>query len=130
MNPVLRKNVVFRTALCAFLPLASVAYGENQGQPPEGMPFKYGQGYEKYQNSCAQCHGTDLDGTDEGPSLLHGYYKPSHHSDFAFFRAIEQGTPQHHWNFGDMKPVEGVDKQEAGAIVKFVRWFQRGSGLY
>jgi mono/diheme cytochrome c family protein len=98
--------------------------------PPEGMPFRHALGYELFQDNCAQCHGTDLEGTDEGPPLMHSIYNPGHHSDAAFFRAIEQGSPQHHWNFGDMKPVEGVDKQKAGAIIEFVRWYQQESGLY
>lgn len=98
--------------------------------PPEGLPFKYGRGYELFQNNCAECHGANLDGTDQGPPLLHGYYKPGHHSDVAFFRAIEHGSPQHHWNFGDMKPVDGVDEKQAQAIVDFVRWYQQETGLY
>lgn len=98
--------------------------------PPEGMPFRYGLGYEQFQENCAQCHGPDLIGTDEGPPLMHGYYKPSHHSDAAFYRAIQAGSPQHHWNFGDMKPVEGVNQNQARSIVEFVRWFQQKEGLY
>lgn len=98
--------------------------------PPEGMPFEHGRGYDLFQENCAQCHGADLDGTDEGPPLLHDYYKPGHHSDVAFSRAIELGSPQHHWNFGDMEPVEGVDTQQAAAITKFIRWYQREAGLY
>ena len=116
--------------MAALLTLTPAAYAESPSHPPEDMPFQYGRGYELFQENCAQCHGADLDGTDQGPPLLHGYYKPGHHGDYAFFRAIEQGTPQHHWNFGDMKPVEGVDSREAAAIVEFVRWFQRKAGLY
>lgn len=120
--------------LLGFLLSPPVVFAQDTVQeaatPPEGMPFTYGRGHELFQENCAQCHGADLDGADEGPPLLHGYYKPGHHSDVAFFRAIEQGSPQHHWNFGDMKPVEGIDKQKAAAIVEFIRWYQRESGLY
>jgi len=113
-----------------FISSALHAQNTETASPPEGMPFKYGHGFELFQENCAECHGTDLKGTDQGPPLLHGYYNPSHHSDVAFFRAIEMGTPQHHWDFGDMKPVEGVDKKEAQAIVDFVRWYQQEAGLY
>jgi len=98
--------------------------------PPDGMPFQYGLGFELFQDNCARCHGAELDGTDQGPPLLHGYYRPSHHSDVAFYRAIQYGSPQHHWDFGDMKPVESVDEDQARAIVEFVRWYQREAGLY
>lgn len=109
---------------------ASYAQDTQTAAPPEGMPFKYGRGFELFQDNCASCHGADLKGTDQGPPLLHGYYKPGHHSDVAFFRAIELGSPQHHWRFGDMKPVEGVDKKQAQTIVDFVRWYQQETGLY
>lgn len=130
MNKSTRNNLVAGAAAAGLLSLAPAAYAEGQDQPPEGMPFKHGKGYELFQENCAECHGAGLDGTDQGPPLLHGYYKPGHHADFAIFRAIEQGTPQHHWNFGDMEPVEGVDRQQAGAIVEFIRWFQQKEGLY
>lgn len=106
------------------------AQNAETASPPDGMPFQYGRGFELFQSKCAQCHGADLEGTEQGPPLLHGYYKPSHHSDAAFFRAIEVGSPQHHWNFGDMKPVEGVDRKQAQVIVDFVRWYQQNAGLY
>ena len=106
------------------------AQSTESASQPDGMPFKYGRGFELFQDNCAECHGANLKGTDQGPPLLHGYYKPSHHADAAFFRAIELGSPQHHWNFGDMKPVEGVDRKQAQAIVDFVRWYQQDTGLY
>jgi len=108
----------------------TVAVLAESDSPPEGMPFKHGLGYEQFQENCASCHGPELGGTDQGPPLMHGYYKPSHHSDAAFFRAIKVGTPQHHWNFGNMKPVEGVTDKQAKAIVGFVRWYQRDNGLF
>lgn len=111
-------------------PAIPASHAQESASPPQGMPFKHGLGYEQFQENCAQCHGLDLAGTDEGPPLVHGFYNPSHHGDVAFYRAISQGSPQHHWNFGDMPPVERVDESTARAIVEFVRWFQRESGLY
>lgn len=110
--------------------LAAQDAEQDTASPPAGMPFSHGLGFELFQDNCARCHGADLDGTDEGPPLLHGYYKPGHHSDVAFYRAIEQGSPQHHWNFGDMEPVDGVNRKQAEAIVEYVRWHQRESGLF
>ncbi|HSH42331.1 MAG TPA: cytochrome c [Arenicellales bacterium] len=125
---------LIRTATLAIGMLAASAglHAQSSGNPspPDGMPFQYGRGFELFQDNCAECHGGDLKGTDQGPPLLHGYYRPGHHSDAAFFRAIAMGTPQHHWNFGDMQPVEAVDEREAAAIIEFVRWHQRESGLY
>lgn len=134
----MRKSVARTGISAAFLlaimlsPATPVAQDTEQdtASPPAGMPFSRGLGFELFQENCAGCHGADLDGTDEGPPLLHGYYKPGHHSDVAFYRAIEQGSPQHHWNFGDMEPVEGVSRKQAEAIVEYVRWHQRETGLY
>ncbi|MDH3713841.1 MAG: cytochrome c [Gammaproteobacteria bacterium] len=96
----------------------------------EQVPFKYGLGQQKYTAMCAECHGKWLRGTDQGPPLLHGYYKPSHHGDRSFYRAILQGTQQHHWNFGDMAPVPGATQADAQQIIPFVRWVQQAEGLY
>lgn len=98
--------------------------------PPANMPFSHGRGYELFQENCAVCHGGNLEGTDQGPPLLHGYYNPSHHGDAAFYRAIESGSPQHHWNFGDMPPVAGINDNQAEVIVEYIRWHQREAGLY
>lgn len=94
------------------------------------VPFQFGVGRSKYEQHCASCHGLWARGTEQGPPLMHGYYKPSHHGDASFFRAISQGTREHHWNFGDMEPVEGVSQRDAKKIVEFVRWLQQAEGLY
>lgn len=96
----------------------------------EQIPFKYGLGQQKYSSMCAECHGEWIRGTDKGPPLLHGYYKPGHHGDRAFYRAILEGSPQHHWDFGDMQPVTGATPEDAQQIVPFVRWLQQAEGLY
>ena len=96
----------------------------------EQVPFSYGLGQQRYSELCAGCHGEWLRGTEQGPPLLHGYYKPSHHSDRAFYAAIARGTRQHHWNFGDMPPVAGATAEDAQQIVPFIRWLQREEGLF
>ena len=82
-----------------------------------------------YQASCAECHGTDLRGTDLGPSHLSIVYQPNHHGDAAFVLAARNGVPQHHWPFGDMAPVAGLSDEDLNAIVAYVRENQRVSGF-
>lgn len=82
-----------------------------------------------YAESCASCHGTDLRGTDQGPSHLSQVYEPGHHSDDSFRAAIAQGSPAHHWEFGDMPPVTGLDDEEVDAIIAFIREQQDTQGF-
>ena len=79
--------------------------------------------------SCAACHGTDLRGTGQGPSLLSEVYVPSHHADISFLLAVQRGVPAHHWRFGDMPPIEGLTEEDVAAIVAFVRETQRIEGF-
>ena len=93
------------------------------------VPFQLGGGWEGYRESCMSCHGKWGDGTDKGPPLMHQYYLPGHHGDSAFLRAITQGAKAHHWNFGDMPPVENVSIEKARHIIVFIRWLQKEQGL-
>jgi len=94
------------------------------------VPFKHTLGHQKFQQSCSVCHGSALQGTKQGPPLLHPYYKPSHHADFAFYRAALKGVTAHHWNFGDMPPVSGITRKDMDVIVPFIRWLQKEKGLF
>ena len=87
------------------------------------------QGEAVYQQSCASCHGSDLRGTDKGPSHLSQVYEPGHHPDAAFRSAIENGAQAHHWGFGDMAPVPGLDDAEIEAVIAFVRQQQELLGF-
>ena len=82
-----------------------------------------------YEASCAECHGVDLRGTEAGPSFLSIVYEPDHHSDAAFLVAVRNGTPAHHWDFGDMEPVPGLDDADVAAIAAFVRQVQEEEGF-
>jgi len=93
------------------------------------VPFSLGRGWSAYESRCVECHGVEGGGTDRGPPLVHQYYVPSHHSDEAIIRAILYGSQQHHWNFGDMPPVDGVTESEAEQVTAFVRWLQAKKGL-
>ena len=86
-------------------------------------------GEQVYADNCASCHGDDLRGTDQGPSHLSMVYEPGHHPDAAFEAAIRQGSAQHHWSFGDMPPVEGLDDAEVDAVIAYVRSVQEAEGF-
>ena len=79
---------------------------------------------------CATCHGTDAGGTGSGPPLIHKLYHPGHHGDMAFVMAAKRGARAHHWNFGNMPPVEGITDAEIADIVAFIRETQYANGVY
>lgn len=86
-------------------------------------------GADLYQASCAQCHGADLRGTDQGPSHLSIVYEPNHHGDIAFLLAVQQGARSHHWSFGDMPAIQGLTPEDVEAIVAYIRDQQRIEGF-
>ena len=94
------------------------------------IPLEFVKGQILYEKYCSSCHGQNLDGTGQGPPLVHPYYKPSHHGDQSFYRAVLKGVRQHHWNFGDMAPVAGMTPGKVDAVVPFVRYYQRQMKLY
>ncbi|MDH3763970.1 MAG: cytochrome c [Gammaproteobacteria bacterium] len=94
------------------------------------IPFELAKGQILFEKYCSGCHGLQLDGSDQGPPLIHPFYKPSHHGDKSFYRAVLQGVRQHHWNFGDMKPVEGMTRGKMDSVVPFIRYYQQQKKLY
>jgi mono/diheme cytochrome c family protein len=104
----------------------------SDGDQPTAAPDRaelVAHGAEVYARSCASCHGEDLTGTDRGPSHLSVVYEPNHHPDAAFRSAIENGSSQHHWDFGPMPPVEGLDDRDVDAVIAFVRAEQDRRGF-
>jgi len=87
------------------------------------------EGRALYQRHCASCHGTDLRGTDKGPSHLSQVYEAGHHPDDSFRAAVTQGARAHHWDFGDMAPVPGLSAEEIDAVIAFIRHQQETEGL-
>lgn len=61
--------------------------------------------------------------------MLSIIYEPSHHSDFAFTNAIENGAVAHHWEFGDMPPVAAITDDENVAVIAYVRSVQETEGF-
>lgn len=82
-----------------------------------------------YVANCSDCHGADLRGTDKGPSHLSEIYEPSHHADAAFLLAIRNGVAAHHWEFGEMAAIPGLDDDEIAAITSYVRDVQEREGF-
>lgn len=83
-----------------------------------------------FESACAACHGTNAAGTEGvAPPLIHKIYEPSHHGDEAFQRAAALGVRSHHWQFGDMPPVEGLTRGDVTMIVTYVRELQRANGI-
>lgn len=115
----------------AILAVAACGSGTDGGDtniPPQD-PELVAEGEVLYQATCASCHGSDLRGTDLGPSHLSQVYEPNHHADIAFLLAVQRGSPAHHWRFGDMAPVAGLTPEDVTAIVAFVRENQRIEGF-
>lgn len=88
-----------------------------------------GAGAELYAANCASCHGADLGGTERGPSQLSIVYEPNHHGDASYRSAIANGVNQHHWTFGNMPPIPGLDDTEVDAIISFIRSEQTRRGF-
>jgi mono/diheme cytochrome c family protein len=111
-------------------PAQAVTPREDFRIPAEGFQTDVRRGQELFVANCAQCHGADAHGTEQGPPLIHRIYEPSHHSDLAFYIAIARGSHQHHWEFGDMAPVPAVDGEDAAHIIAWIRQEQRAAGIH
>jgi len=123
------KVALIALVLIGFVSMGVHAQGKRIPRPNAELMPNPAAGKSLFEKSCAQCHGADLNGTKEGPPLVHRIYKPSHHADIAFQLAVRYGARQHHWNFGDMKPVEGVSPDDVTHITAYVRSRQREAGI-
>ena len=129
-----------RKIIVGFIAAAAVAavfiLAPRPSQPPDhtiaavGPRGEDARGLALYEKSCAGCHGPGALGSDKGPPLVHRNYEPNHHGDIAFYLAAGRGVRQHHWNFGDMKPVPGVSRDDVKLIVLYVRGLQRKAGIF
>ena len=88
-------------------------------------------GKRAFEATCAACHGDNAAGQDGvAAPLVHKIYEPGHHSDMAFFMAVDNGVRAHHWSFGNMPPVPALTKGDVKAIVAYVRELQRENGIF
>ena len=106
--------------------LAVASCGSDRATAPPSGPS---DGAGLYRATCASCHGADLRGTAVGPSHLSVVYEPGHHSDESFRSAIQNGTPAHHWDFGPMPAVPGLDDDQITAIIAYIRSIQEREGF-
>ena len=97
---------------------------------PPPTPQEHLEGEALFNQSCSGCHGMVGSGTTQGPPLVHQIYEPNHHSDPAFYLAVERGVRAHHWGFGDMQPMPGVDRDHVALMIGYMRWLQREAGIY
>ena len=122
-----------RTALVVAVAAAGLAAcGGGDGGASTGDPLAGGdpgRGQELFAANCAACHGADATGTPSGPPLVHEVYEPSHHGDASFLRAVQQGVQPHHWEFGPMPAIPGLDTDDVADIVAHVRGLQREAGI-
>jgi mono/diheme cytochrome c family protein len=92
-------------------------------------PAEHARGSALYAQHCSVCHGAYGLGAETGPPLVHPVYRPRHHGDEAFQLAVAQGVRAHHWRFGDMPPVPGLDRHDVEQVTGYVRWLQRAVGV-
>lgn len=106
--------------------------GGEDGSTSSGDPLAGGDpavGQELFLSNCAACHGAEGQGTDSGPPLVHEIYEPSHHGDASFLAAVQRGVEPHHWDFGPMPAIPGLEIDEVAHIVAYVRQLQREAGI-
>lgn len=83
-----------------------------------------------FNSSCKACHGPNGEGqAGVAPPFINKIYKPNHHGDEAFQRAVAQGVRSHHWRFGNMPPIEGLTRGDVKMIVAYIRQLQRANGI-
>jgi len=78
---------------------------------------------------CSACHGENAAGTDQGPPLIHQLYVPGHHGDAAIKSAALNGVTSHHWRFGNMPPVPGIEDAHIRWITTYLRELQVANGF-
>ncbi|SDY81641.1 c-type cytochrome [Citreimonas salinaria] len=101
-----------------------------QVQLPETLSEEARMGQRAFEAICAACHGDNAAGRNGmGPPLVHKIYEPGHHADASFQLAAQNGVRAHHWNFGNMPPVDGVTRADVAAITTYVRELQRANGI-
>lgn len=106
-----------------------------QSLPPDGiivpeLAAEARTGQALYAEHCQSCHGVNGAGSDKGPTFLHRVYHRGHHGDGAFYLAVKRGARQHHWRFGDMRPVPGVSEDDVTKIIAYVRALQEANGIH
>lgn len=108
--------------------LLVTACGAAGSDTPQAAPDPE-RGEELFAMNCAVCHGTAASGSAQGPPLVHVIYEPGHHPDELFHRAVQQGVAPHHWDYGPMPAIPGLDESDVDDIIAYVRGLQRDAGI-
>ncbi len=103
--------------------------GASEDQQGFKVPFSMGLGKNLFQQNCAGCHGKWGKGTVVGPPLMDRIYLAWHHPDDSYYQAALSGARAHHWKFGDMPPLPGMDRKKLDRIIPYIRWLQEQSGI-
>ena len=88
------------------------------------------RGKASFDENCAQCHGENASGGENGPPLIHKVYNPGHHGDTAFQLAAKRGVQRHHWNFGNMPPQPQINERQMEGVIFYVRELQMANGIF
>ena len=123
----MRKRRAIMWASLFMLLVTAGACGDD-GSDPEGDAVARGEAL--FASNCVACHGEQGTGTTAGPPLVHEIYEPGHHPDAAFVAAVELGVHAHHWDYGDMPAVQGLDRDAIAAITAYVRALQRANDIH
>ena len=98
---------------------------------PDDFSQRALRGKSKFQAKCALCHGQNAVGqAGVAPPLVHFIYEPGHHGDESFQRAVSLGVRAHHWPFGNMPPIDGLNRNEVADIIGYIRELQRANGIF
>lgn len=131
----MKSDLLTALSVVLVLGVASVGGCASQ-QAPEAVPEvtaetpqEFETGESLYNTDCAKCHGNRGVGTSDGPPMLHQTYAPNHHADGAFYLAVERGVNAHHWPFGKMPPIDGLERDDVGEIIGYIRWLQQEAGI-
>ncbi|MDP6367520.1 MAG: cytochrome c [Nitrospinota bacterium] len=131
MNKIVIFSVVATIAVAAVFLLAPIPTKSPRGTAAVAGPsVALAKGRTLFLQNCMQCHGKGAQGSDKGPPLVRRYYEPNHHGDIAFYLAVERGVGQHHWRFGDMKPLPKVKREDVAQIIGYIRSLQRKAGVF
>lgn len=131
MRPSVRVAIV---ASAVGLGLAACGGGDGGGSEGQDVASALASGdpsagQEAFAANCAACHGAAAQGSPAGPPLVHEVYEPAHHSDVSFLLAVQNGVQPHHWDFGPMPAIPGLDVDDVADIVAYVRQLQRDAGI-
>ena len=124
--------IIFAAAVAIGLAIAYWPRGSGSAVEvalPASFTTQAEAGRVEFEKNCRTCHGVNAAGTANGPPLVHKIYEPSHHSDQSFHRAVRDGVPAHHWQFGDMPAIEHVEPKQVDSIIVYVRELQRANGI-